>query len=158
MIWPWLLHPGSRWIPNVLISSETGSEWQTILGHPQMIECMGISVLSLAHGSGLWGSNVYVHIVKKSSGIFSLSLTRVCALCLDFFFFFPGGSVGQIIYREHIVFQGWNVSCSLACVWPSLHSCGWGVMGKKDRNLTVPVNTLMVDGQTLNVAWYARWV
>ena len=79
----------------MLISSETGSEWQTILGHPQMIECMGISVLSLAHGSELWGSNVYVHIVKKSSGIFSLSLTRVCALCLDFFFFFQGDLWGR---------------------------------------------------------------
>ena len=30
-------------------SSEIGSEWRTILGHPQLIECMGICVLSLAH-------------------------------------------------------------------------------------------------------------
>ena len=33
-----------------------------------------------------------------------------------FFFFFwgGGGSVGQIIYREYIVFRGSNISCSLA--------------------------------------------
>ena len=67
-------------MPNVLISSEIGSDWQTILGHPQLSECMGICVLSLAHGSAPRGSNVYLHIVKKSSGHFSLALARVCAL------------------------------------------------------------------------------
>ena len=40
-------------------------------------------------------------------------------LCLeffrDFYDFFLGGSVGQIIYREYIVFRGSNISCSLAC-------------------------------------------
>ena len=40
-------------------------------------------------------------------------------LCLDFFpdfsDFFLGGSVGQIIYREYIVFRGSKISCSLAC-------------------------------------------
>ena len=29
-------------------------------------------------------------------------------------FFRGGGSVGQIIYREYIVFRGSNISCSLA--------------------------------------------
>ena len=29
-------------MPIVLISSKTGLEWRTILGHPQLIECMGI--------------------------------------------------------------------------------------------------------------------
>ena len=29
-------------MPNVFVSSEIGSQWQTILGHPQLIECMGI--------------------------------------------------------------------------------------------------------------------
>ena len=38
-------------MPNVFISSEIGSQWRTILGHPQLIECMGICILSLAHGS-----------------------------------------------------------------------------------------------------------
>ena len=31
------------------------------------------------------------------------------------FMIFLGGSVGQIIYREYIVFRGSNISCSLAC-------------------------------------------
>ena len=44
--------------PNVLISSEIGSGWQTIVGHPQLIECMGICVLSLVRGSELRGSDV----------------------------------------------------------------------------------------------------
>ena len=51
---------------NVLISSETGSEWRTVLGHPQLMECM-------ARGSELRGSDVYLHIVKKMfSGVFFL--------------------------------------------------------------------------------------
>ena len=33
-------------MPNVFISSETESQWQTILGRPQLIECMGICILS----------------------------------------------------------------------------------------------------------------
>ena len=51
-------------MPNVFISSEIGSEWRTILGHPQLIECIGICVLSLAHVSEL--TDVYLHIVKKN--------------------------------------------------------------------------------------------
>ena len=45
-------------MPNVFISSEIGSQWRTILGHPQLIECMGICILSLAHGSEQRGSDV----------------------------------------------------------------------------------------------------
>ena len=41
-------------MPNVFISSEIG----TLLGHPQLIECMGICILSLAHGSEQRGSDV----------------------------------------------------------------------------------------------------
>ena len=52
-------------MPNVLISSEIGSVWRAIFGHPQLIERMSICVLSLAHGSELRGSDVYRHIVKK---------------------------------------------------------------------------------------------
>ena len=51
-------------MPNVFISSEIGSEWRTILGHPQLIECIGICVLSLAHVSEL--TDVYLHTVKKN--------------------------------------------------------------------------------------------
>ena len=43
---------------NVFITSEIGSQWRTILGHPQLIECMGICILSLAHGSEQRGSDV----------------------------------------------------------------------------------------------------
>ena len=67
-------------MPNMLISSETGSEWQTSLGHPQLIECMGICVLHLAHGPELRGSDVYLHIVKKIIWNFSLNSAGVCTL------------------------------------------------------------------------------
>ena len=50
-------------MPNVLISREIGSEWRTILGHPQLIECMGTCVLNLDHECELKGSDVYLHIV-----------------------------------------------------------------------------------------------
>ena len=40
-----------------VISSEIGSQWRTILGHPQLNECMGICILSLAHGSEQRGSD-----------------------------------------------------------------------------------------------------
>ena len=42
----------------MFISSEIGSQWRTILGHPQLIECMGICILSLAQGSEQRGSDV----------------------------------------------------------------------------------------------------
>ena len=54
----------------MFISSEIGSEWRTILEHPQLIELMGICVLSLAHGSELRGSDVFLHIVKTDLQIF----------------------------------------------------------------------------------------
>ena len=65
---------------NMLISSEIGSEWRTILGHPQLIECMGICVLSLAHRSELRGSDVTCISGKKLCGKFSLNSARVRAL------------------------------------------------------------------------------
>ena len=67
-------------MPNTLISSEIGSERRTILGHPQLIECMGIYIMSLAHGSELKCSDIYLHIVKKLSGNVSLNSARVHAL------------------------------------------------------------------------------
>ena len=49
---------------NVFISSEIGSQWQTILGHPQLIECMGICFEPGAW-TGTEGFRHYLHIVKK---------------------------------------------------------------------------------------------
>ena len=120
----WLLHPGSRWMPNVFISSEIGSRWPTILGHPQPIECMGICILSLAHGSEQRGSDAICILWKTDLENFlwiRAGYVPLDGLCLEFFrdfwfFFFGGGSVGQIIHREYIVFRGSNISCSLATV------------------------------------------
>ena len=58
-------------MPNVLISSEIVSGRRTMSGHPQLIEYVGICVLSLAHGSELRGSDIYFHIVHF---FFNLSL------------------------------------------------------------------------------------
>ena len=51
------------------------------------------------------------------------------------FFFFLGGSVGQIIYREYIVFRGSNISCSLACSEFMIHSSCHGCV-KTNRDVT----------------------
>ena len=48
---------------------KSDQEGRTILGHPQLTECMGIGVLSLAHGSELRGSDVYLRIVKKKVSV-----------------------------------------------------------------------------------------
>ena len=58
-------------MPNVLISSEIVSGDQTVMGLPQLIECKGICVLSLAHIYELKGSDIYLHIVKKLSRSFT---------------------------------------------------------------------------------------
>ena len=67
----------------------------------------------------------------------SLNSTRVRALewpllgiKKKILIFFREGSVGQIINREYIVFQGPNVSCSLACtlsnrLFSCLHFLAW---------------------------------
>ena len=78
-------------------------------------------------GAWTWtkGFRHYLHILWKTDlEFFSLNSTRVRALgwpLLGFFsgFFwflllFWGGSVGQIIYREYIVFRGSNIFCCLA--------------------------------------------
>ena len=51
-------------MPNVFVSSEIGAQWRTILGHLQLFECMGICILSLAHGFEQ-GFGHYLHIVKN---------------------------------------------------------------------------------------------
>ena len=56
-------------MPNVLISSEIGSEGRTISGRRQVIECIGICVLNLAHTPELGSSDVNLHIVKKKKNI-----------------------------------------------------------------------------------------
>ena len=48
-------------------------------GHPQLIECMGICVLSLVSGSERIGS-VYLLIVKRKRGHFCLKSAAVRAL------------------------------------------------------------------------------
>ena len=122
MICLWLLHPGSRWGQNVFISSEIGSQWRTILGHPPADWVHGY--LYFEPGAWIWkkGFRRHLHIVKNWSGNFSLNSTRVRALgwlllgifFLQIFWFFWGGFVGQIIDREYIVFRGSNIFCSLA--------------------------------------------
>ena len=54
-------------MPKVVIRDKTGSGGRTILGHPQLIEFMGICVLSLAHESELRGFDVYMHRVKNNN-------------------------------------------------------------------------------------------
>ena len=46
---------------------KTGADRGNILGQPVLFECMGISVLSLAHESEMRGYLVYVLIVKYLS-------------------------------------------------------------------------------------------
>ena len=74
-------------------------------------------------GAWIWAKEFrrYLHIMKNLSGKFSLNITRVGALgwpLLGIFFRIKkenwGGTLGQIIYREFIVFRGSNISCSLA--------------------------------------------
>ena len=98
---------------NVFISSEIRSQWRTILRHPQLIECMVICILILAHGSERRGSDVIRILWKTDPEIFLYirpGYVPLDGLCLDFFrdFLktFLGESVGQMIYREYIVFRG----------------------------------------------------
>ena len=46
---------------------ETGADRENILGQPMLFVCMGICVLSPAHGSEMRGYLVYVLTVKKLS-------------------------------------------------------------------------------------------
>ena len=117
MICPWLSHPGSRWMPNVFISSEIGSHhsgepfWDWLSAWVSVFLAWRIDL-----NKGV--PKLFAYCEKKYSGFFSLNSTRVCALAIfSGFFWFKknyGGSVGQIIYREYIVFRGSNSSCSLA--------------------------------------------
>ena len=73
MICSWLLHPGSRWMPNVFIRSEIGSQRQIILGHPQLIECMG------------WVSVFWAWYMDLSKGV--LTIFAYCEKLFWKFFF-----------------------------------------------------------------------
>ena len=124
MICSWLLHPGSRWMPNVFISSEIGMTVTNYFGTPPADWVHGY--LYFGPGAWIWtkGFRRYLHIVKNWSGKFSLNSTRVRALGWPLLGFFPGFFVvdffewglwgksfkGNII----IVFRGSNISCSLA--------------------------------------------
>ena len=93
-------------------------------GTPQLIECKGICVLSLARGSELRGTDVICILSKKSREIFLsiqpgymlLGWPAWIAFFFLFFFIYIVGSVGQIVYREYIVFRDSDISCSLATV------------------------------------------
>ena len=102
-------------MPNVC---ETGTQWRTILGNPQLIELMGIFILSQAVWIWTMGFRRYLHIVKNLSGNFSLNSTRVRALgwpllgfFRDFSAFLRGVCGGKLSY---ILFRGSNTSCNLA--------------------------------------------
>ena len=70
-------------MPNVFISSEIGSQWRTTLGHPQMIECMGIWRMDLIKGV----TTLFAHCEKVIWKFFfkfkqgtSLWIFRLCQL------------------------------------------------------------------------------
>ena len=48
---------------------KTGAERENVLGQPMLFECMGVCVLSPAHGSEMRGYLVYVLIVKKNMSL-----------------------------------------------------------------------------------------
>ena len=106
-------------MPNVPISSETGSEWRAIFGHLQLIECMGICVLSLAHKSELRVSDVYLHILGgKYQDFFLYNQPGTCPwmalawiVAFDIFLNFLEG-----VYWEYTTFRGSNISCSVASI------------------------------------------
>ena len=54
----------------MFISTEIESQWRTILGHPQLIECLGACILSLAHVSEQKGSDVICIFRKTDLEIF----------------------------------------------------------------------------------------
>ena len=88
----------------MFISSQIGSRWQTILGHPQLIECMGICILSLAHGSEQRGSDFiciyYEKLIWKIFFKFNQGTCHWMAFAWIFFSqnfpdFFEGGLWGK---------------------------------------------------------------
>ena len=131
-------------MPNVFISSEIGSQWRTILGHPiKLIECMGICILSLAHGSEQRVPTLFAYCEKLIWKFFFKFKQGTCPWMAfawnffrDFYDFFLGGSVRQIIYREYIVFRGSNISCSLATLVSDLTSVDRAFSPLTTRSLT----------------------
>ena len=88
-------------MPNVFISRKIGSQWRTILGHPQLIECMGIFILSPAHEFEERSSDV-ICVCEKLIWIFFLpGYVSLDGLFFkknfrDFFSdFFEGGLLGK---------------------------------------------------------------
>ena len=113
-------------MPNVLISNEIGSEWRTILGHASWLSTW---VGYVCFGHSAWirtnGFRRYLQTVKKIMWKFPYKFNQSTwpwmAFAWNFFVIslrktLLRGSVGQIIYREYIVFRGSNISYSLACI------------------------------------------
>ena len=70
-----------------LISSEIDQSGKLYLDTPQLIEYVGICVMSWVLDSELGDSYVYLPIAKKLCGNFSLNSPRACALGLPWEFF-----------------------------------------------------------------------
>ena len=71
----------------------------TILEHPQLIECTGICVLSVARDSERCGTNIFLDFfLKMQSGHVSLCLLGFFSFFLGSSFSFQGRYVGHIIY------------------------------------------------------------
>ena len=60
------------------------------MGHPKLIECMGICVLSLVRGSERRGSDVYLHIVKTVNWKFFFKFSQGTCPLMAFALIFVG--------------------------------------------------------------------
>ena len=87
---------------------------RTFGGHPKLIECMRICVLSLSHGSELRGSDVYLDIVI--SGYLKSVRVRFLGRPLPGFFF--SRNISGKIQGGPIIFRDYSVS-GLACYFLS---------------------------------------
>ena len=91
-------------MPNMLISSEIGSEWQIFLGHPQAIECMDICGLSRAHGLELRGSDVirkFFFELSRGTCPWTAFAWNFWGILL-FFFLKGGGGLGGKLFIGNI--------------------------------------------------------
>ena len=90
-----------------------------------LFECMGICLLSPAHGSEMRGYLVYVLIVKYLFQRFKKKYSATAyqigrpyhGIFRGFLKTFSEGFVDHVIYRDYIVNRRFFVYCSLACLW-----------------------------------------
>ena len=124
MICPWLLHPGSRWMPNMLLAVKLDHSGELFLDTPSRLSAW-VSVFWAWHMDLNKGVPTLFAYCEKLIRKFFFKFSQGTCPCMHFaliflglFFFFwggwGGGSVGKIIYREYIVFRGWNIFCRLA--------------------------------------------